>query len=145
MIKKWMKKALIVMTTAALLTGCAAGSTGSEQAAGSASDSDAYPKGTVDFVCPGGAGGGWDLTIRTTAKVLQDAGLVDAAMPVTNKPGGGGGVTLSYLQTKDGADDTISVFSTAASDQLEWFDRVQLQRYDTTIKTDCRLRCICCC
>ena len=27
-----------------------------------------YPKGVLDFVAPGGAGGGWDLTIRTTAK-----------------------------------------------------------------------------
>jgi len=108
MFKKWMKKALIIMTAAALLTGCAAGSGGAED---SAAASDAYPKGTVDFIAPGGAGGGWDLTIRTTAKVLQDTGLVDVAMPVTNKPGGGGGVTLSYLQTKEGKDNTISVYS----------------------------------
>ncbi len=109
MIKKWMKKALILMTAAVLVTGCAAESGGSSE--GAASGSDAYPKGNVDFIAPGGAGGGWDLTIRTTAKVLQDAGLVDVAMPVTNKPGGGGGVTLSYLQTKDGADDTVVVYS----------------------------------
>jgi putative tricarboxylic transport membrane protein len=109
MIKKWMKKALILMTAAVLVTGCAAESGGAGESA--ASDSDAYPKGNVDFIAPGGAGGGWDLTIRTTAKVLQDAGLVDVAMPVTNKPGGGGGVTLSYLQTKDGADDTVVVYS----------------------------------
>ncbi|WP_430883516.1 Bug family tripartite tricarboxylate transporter substrate binding protein [Fusibacter sp. JL216-2] len=107
MIKKWMKRALLVMTTAALLTGCAAPA---NESAGSG-DADAYPSGNMDLVCPGGAGGGWDLTIRTTAKVLADEGLVDVAMPVTNKPGGGGGVTLSYLQTKDGEDDTISVYS----------------------------------
>jgi len=107
MLKKWMKSALIITTVAALLTGCAAGGTG-DTATG---DTDTYPKGNMEFIAPGGAGGGWDLTIRTTAKVLQDTKLVDAAMPVTNKPGGGGGVTLAYLQTKDGKDDTISVYS----------------------------------
>ncbi len=107
MIKKWMKRALLMLTTAALLTGCAA-----PAANESASGGEVYPSGNLNFVCPGGgAGGGWDLTLRTTAKVLADEGLVDVAMPVTNKPGGGGGVTLSYLQTKDGADDTISVYS----------------------------------
>ncbi len=107
MVNKWIKRALLVVTTAALLTGCAAPATTS----GDSAEGSAYPSGNMDFIAPGGAGGGWDLTIRTTAKVLQDEGLVDVAMPVTNKPGGGGGVTLAYLQTKDGNDDTISVYS----------------------------------
>lgn len=106
MIKKWMKRALLMLTTAALLTGCAA-----PAANESAGGGEAYPSGNLNFVVPGGAGGGWDLTLRTTAKVLADEGLVNVPMPITNKPGGGGGVTLSYLQTKDGADDTISVYS----------------------------------
>lgn len=108
MIKKWMKKALVLVTAAALLAGCSAGAGGGGS---EASGTDSYPKGNVDFIAPGGAGGGWDLTIRTTAKVLQDTGLVDVPMPVTNKPGGGGGVTLSYLQTKDGEDNAIAVYS----------------------------------
>ena len=49
-----------------------------------------YPKGALDFVAPSGAGGGWDLTIRTVAKVLKDTGLVKVPMPVRNNPGAGG-------------------------------------------------------
>ncbi|GAA0179631.1 tripartite tricarboxylate transporter substrate binding protein [Clostridium sediminicola] len=76
-----------------------------------ASKTEEYPKGNLDFVAPGGAGGGWDMTIRTTAKVLKDTGLVSASMPVTNSPGGGGAVFLSELQTKSGEDDTVVVYS----------------------------------
>jgi putative tricarboxylic transport membrane protein len=42
---------------------------------------------------------------------LQDNKLVTVAMPVTNKPGGGGGVTLSYLQEKKGSDTIVAVYS----------------------------------
>ncbi len=83
------------------LTGCATKSD---------SGSD-YPKGTLEFIAPSGAGGGWDLTIRTVAKVLQDTKLVEANMPVTNKAGSGGGVNLAYMQTQKGSEKLISVYS----------------------------------
>lgn len=83
----------------------------SKEEASSASAEEGYPSGNLDFIAPGGAGGGWDLTIRTTAKVLADTGLVENPMPITNKPGAGGGVTLSYLQTIDGDDKTLVVYS----------------------------------
>lgn len=70
-----------------------------------------YPPRTMEFIAPAGAGGGWDLTIRTVAKTLQDTKLVSVAMPITNKPGGGGGVNLAYMQTKKGNDNLISVYS----------------------------------
>ena len=70
-----------------------------------------YPKGVLDFVAPGGAGGGWDLTIRTTAKVLKDSGLVKVPMPVRNNPGAGGSVHLASLQEKKGENKTITVYS----------------------------------
>lgn len=70
-----------------------------------------YPKGNLDFVAPGGAGGGWDLTIRTTAKVLKDTKLVKFPMPVRNNPGAGGSVHLASLQEKAGDDKTITVYS----------------------------------
>ncbi len=70
-----------------------------------------YPKGVLDFVAPGGAGGGWDLTIRTTAKVLKDSGLVKVPMPVRNNPGAGGSVHLASLQEKKGDDKIITVYS----------------------------------
>ncbi|WP_461205095.1 tripartite tricarboxylate transporter substrate binding protein [Clostridium sp. DL1XJH146] len=100
-----------------LLAGCgnnaAENNTANEgnNTANSAEETVDYPEGNLDFVAPGGAGGGWDMTIRTTAKVLKDTGLVEAAMPVTNASGGGGAVFLADLQTKVGEDDTIVVYS----------------------------------
>lgn len=70
-----------------------------------------YPAKPFEFVAPSGAGGGWDTTIRMVAKALQDEKIVNVAMPVTNRTGGGGGINLAYLQTKKGADDIISVYS----------------------------------
>lgn len=71
----------------------------------------AYPSSNLDFVAPSGAGGGWDLTIRTVAKVLKDTKLVKVAMPVRNAPGAGGAVHLANLQNKSKDDKTISVYS----------------------------------
>lgn len=70
-----------------------------------------YPPHTINMVAPSGAGGGWDLTIRTVGKVLKDTGIVDANMPVVNRPGGGGAVNLAYMQTQKGKGDLISVYS----------------------------------
>ncbi|MDA3949691.1 MAG: tripartite tricarboxylate transporter substrate-binding protein [Spirochaeta sp.] len=72
---------------------------------------EGYPRGALDFVAPGGAGGGWDLTIRTTAKVLKDTGLVQVPMPVRNNPGAGGSVHLASLQEQPEADNIITVYS----------------------------------
>jgi putative tricarboxylic transport membrane protein len=76
-----------------------------------ASDEASYPKKAMEFIAPGGAGGGWDLTIRTVAKTLGDSKIVTVPMPITNKPGGGGGVNLAYMQSKKGTDKLITVYS----------------------------------
>ena len=76
-----------------------------------ASKEASYPKKAMEFVAPSGAGGGWDLTIRTVAKTLGDTKLVSVPMPITNKTGGGGGVNLSYMQTKKASDNLIAVYS----------------------------------
>lgn len=70
-----------------------------------------YPTKPMEFVAPGGAGGGWDLTIRTVAKVLEDTKLVSVPMPITNRPGGGGGVNLAAMQKQRGSDRLVSVYS----------------------------------
>ncbi len=70
-----------------------------------------YPKKVLDFVAPGGAGGGWDLTIRTVAKTLKDTKLVRVPMPVRNNPGAGGSIHLASLQEKKGSDKIITVYS----------------------------------
>lgn len=70
-----------------------------------------YPTGNLDFVAPAGAGGGWDLTIRTVAKILSDTKIVKVPMPVRNATGAGGAVHLGTMQTKKGDTRTITVFS----------------------------------
>lgn len=105
-----MKKFLVLMLVLAMISSMALVGCAKEEVSEEAS-AEAYPEGNLDFIAPGGAGGGWDLTIRTTAKVLGDTGLVTNPMPITNKPGAGGGVTLAHMQTLDGNDDTIVVYS----------------------------------
>ncbi|WP_417212669.1 tripartite tricarboxylate transporter substrate binding protein [Acinetobacter venetianus] len=70
-----------------------------------------YPPSTINMLAPAGPGSGWDLTIRTVAKTLNETGIVDANMPVTNRPGGGGTVNLAYMQTQKGKGNLISVYS----------------------------------
>ena len=65
----------------------------------------------MEFVAPSGAGSGWDLTIRTVAKCLQDTKLVSVPMPVTNVTGGGGGVALSFLEQNKESDKILAVYS----------------------------------
>ncbi|MDF2594427.1 MAG: hypothetical protein K0R69_768 [Clostridia bacterium] len=78
---------------------------------GCQSKESTYPSKKIDFIAPGGAGGGWDTAIRTVAQTLQTTKLVTVPMPVTNLAGGGGGVALADLQKKVGDDQTIVVYS----------------------------------
>lgn len=105
-----MKKG-IALLAASLLAVTALFANGANEGSGAAASAPKYPNGNFDFVAPAGAGGGWDLTIRTVAKVLGDTKLVDVAMPVRNAPGAGGAVHLGTLQTKKGDDKTITVYS----------------------------------
>ena len=70
-----------------------------------------FPSRPFEVIAPGGAGGGWDTTARLTAKVLGETGLITQPMPVINKPGGGGGVGLAYMQKKKGDPYTLIVYS----------------------------------
>lgn len=98
--------ALLAVLVLAAMTSC-----GEKEAEGSSEKTVQYPKGNFDFVAPGGAGGGWDLTMRTTARVLKDTKLVKFPMPVRNNPGAGGSVHLASLQEKEGNDKIITVYS----------------------------------
>ncbi|TCO79327.1 tripartite tricarboxylate transporter substrate binding protein [Marinisporobacter balticus] len=97
----------VSLVGAGLLTGCGSKDTQTAKE----EPTEKYPKKAMEFIAPGGAGGGWDLTIRTTAKILKDTNLVSVPMPITNKSGGGGGINLAYMQTKKGSDSLISVYS----------------------------------
>ncbi|MEA4883750.1 MAG: tripartite tricarboxylate transporter substrate binding protein [Clostridia bacterium] len=70
-----------------------------------------YPSGPFEFIAPAGPGGGWDTTIRMVARVLGEKRIITQPMPVVNKPGGGGGVALAYLQTRKGDPYEVAVYS----------------------------------
>ncbi|PLR82425.1 transporter [Bacillus canaveralius] len=59
-----------------------------------------YPNKAITVVAPSGAGGGWDLTARSFAKVLSETKLVEQPMTVENKPGGGGAVFMAEYATQ---------------------------------------------
>lgn len=71
----------------------------------------AYPSKNFECVAPAGPGGGWDTTMRMTAKILTENKIITTAMPVVNKPGGGGGVGLTYMQRKKGDPYSLIVYS----------------------------------
>lgn len=64
-----------------------------------------YPQKPIVVVAPSGAGGGWDMTARSIAKVMGATKLVDQPITVENKPGGGGAVFLAEYATKDKNND----------------------------------------
>ena len=64
-----------------------------------------YPEKALSLIAPSGAGGGWDMTARTIAKVLSDTKAVDKPITVENKPGGGGTVFMAEYATKDVKDN----------------------------------------
>ncbi|MCA0984736.1 tripartite tricarboxylate transporter substrate binding protein [Halobacillus yeomjeoni] len=71
-----------------------------EQSSGTTeSDGEWKPDGNIEIVAPGGAGGGWDTTARSVGKVLEDQEIVENDVAVVNKPGGGGAVGWSYINS----------------------------------------------
>lgn len=60
-----------------------------------------YPDKPLQIVAPSGAGGGWDKTARSIAKILSETKLVDQPITVENKPGGGGAVFMAEYATKE--------------------------------------------
>jgi putative tricarboxylic transport membrane protein len=107
--KSW--KIGITVALAAALTACGSGG-GSSSGAGQGGDQAAsnqkasgYPEKALTLVAPSGAGGGWDMTARTIAKVLTETKTIDKAITVENKPGGGGAVFMAEYATKDVKDN----------------------------------------
>ena len=96
---------LISVLALSLLPGCG------PHPAGSAEAVSPYPRQSVELIAPAGVRSGSDLTLRSVAQCLRDTGLVEVPLPVTNRPGNGGGIALDYLHEHAGADDVLSVFS----------------------------------
>lgn len=101
-INHW-KTIVAAALVAVSVTACGTASEG-----GSSKAAD-YPEKPFIITAPSGAGGGWDKTARSLAKVLGETKLVDQTMTVENKPGGGGTVFLAEYVTKD-KDDPYKLF-----------------------------------
>lgn len=55
------------------------------------------PTRNVEIIVPASPGGGIDVTVRSMQRITQDHRLLPVTTTVVNKPGGGGGLGLSYL------------------------------------------------
>jgi putative tricarboxylic transport membrane protein len=60
------------------------------------------PTKPIEINAPTTPGGSVDLTARLLQKILQDTGLVKVPVSVINKPGGGGAVSIAYLNQHPG-------------------------------------------
>jgi putative tricarboxylic transport membrane protein len=66
------------------------------------------PEHAIEIVIPTAPGGGVDRTGRALARILQD-GIVNVPVTPVNKPGGGGAVSLPYLNRHEGDGHYISI------------------------------------
>lgn len=97
-----MKKIIAVLLLSLLVLSLAACG-GKKETAGSNDNASksSYPEKPLVVVAPSGAGGGWDLTARSIAKIVSSEKLVEQPITVENKPGGGGAVFLAEYATQD--------------------------------------------
>lgn len=110
--KSWKVASITVL--AASLAACGSGGGAKQAATGAdkgkdtaapAASSSKYPEKPLGIVAPSGAGGGWDMTARTIAKVLGETKIYEKPVSVENKPGGGGTVFMAEYATKDVKDN----------------------------------------
>lgn len=69
------------------------------------------PTKPIEISIPTTPGGGIDRTGRTLQRILQEGGLVKVPVTVTNRPGGGGVVTVNYLSQHAGDAHYIAISS----------------------------------
>ncbi len=67
------------------------------------------PKNPIEIVVPTTPGGTTDATARLVQKILQENGLVKVPVTVVNRPGGGGVVSIAYLNQHGGDGHYVSV------------------------------------
>ena len=62
-----------------------------------------------ECIAPANAGGGWDLTCRSVARVLEDLALSPGRVRTTNLPGAGGGIAFARTVAQRGDDASLFV------------------------------------
>jgi putative tricarboxylic transport membrane protein len=96
----------VAVAAAMSLSGCS-GDSGS-----GGGNAENYPDGPVNMSVGADPGSGFDLTMRTLVEVLQKEEIVDAPMPIENRPGAASAVwTSQMVERHRGADDQVSVTS----------------------------------
>ena len=78
---------------------------------GTASAQGWQPTKAIEIVVPTTPGGGIDRTARTLQKIFQESGLVKVPVTVVNKPGGGGAVSIAYLNQHAGDAHYVAINS----------------------------------
>jgi putative tricarboxylic transport membrane protein len=99
---------LSVIMVAGFVAGCSSKAPSTTPAQGStpvAASGPKYPTKAITFVAPSGAGGAFDIALRSITKILGETKIVTEQMLVEAKPGGGGSVFLAEYVTKDSKND----------------------------------------
>jgi putative tricarboxylic transport membrane protein len=107
-------KKLFSVIALVLLIGLLAACSSDEKAStkdGDEAGGDWEPEKPIEIVAPSAAGGGWDTTARMSAKVFNEAGIIDKDFGVVNKTGGGGAVGWAYIHAKSGSPYNLFVSS----------------------------------
>ena len=71
--------------------------------------------GIWECLAPANAGGGWDLTCRSVARVLRDLDLSPGLVRTTNLPGAGGGVAYARTVARRSDDPNLLVAASPAT------------------------------
>lgn len=69
------------------------------------------PEKVVEIIAPSGPGGGTDKTARLIQKIWQEKHWLGVPVAVTNKPGGQGAVSLTYLKQHGGDPHYLQIVS----------------------------------
>ena len=96
-----MKKLAFLFVLLLTMVVAACSDSSANESANAEDGGDWSPEGSIEFVAPSGAGGGWDTTARMAAKVFEEEGIIDADIATVNKTGGGGAVGWAYVAEKD--------------------------------------------
>ncbi|MFQ3545481.1 tripartite tricarboxylate transporter substrate-binding protein [Halobacillus rhizosphaerae] len=107
--KKWSIFGLLILML--MLAACSNDSSANSSGESSDSNGEWKPKQPIELVAPGGAGGGWDTTARSVAKVMQEEGIIKDDIGVVNKSGGGGAIGWAYINSMKGKPNHIFVSS----------------------------------
>lgn len=76
---------------------------------------DWTPRAGLECMAPANAGGGWDLTCRSLARVLPQVTADSSPMRVTNLPGAGGGIAFANVVSQRSTDDRLIVAASPAT------------------------------